>query len=159
MLRRIVKKKFWLKIIRTAPDACLELRDGGKMKIFSKILLFILIILYCFLFMQYKPWEPLIDRSRTVDTILASLVIIILTGLTVCALAMLFGKKGLKKWFIFFNFPYLIFGLYITQFAWTFWLFKTPTLLDKIKSSAIPFLLGVILPIAVVIYFIKWEKK
>jgi len=129
------------------------------MKILSKIILGILVALYCFLSVQYKPWEPLIDRSRISDTVLASLVATILIGLTVCALALICGRKGARKWFIFLNVLYLAFGLYVTQVVWTLWIFKTPTLLDRVKASVLPFLLGVILPIAVVVYFIKREKK
>jgi len=129
------------------------------MKTLSKIILGVLAALYCYLFVRYRPWEALIDRSRISDTVLASLVAIVLIGLTVCALILIGGRKGARNWFIFFNVLYFAFGVYATQVAWTLWIFQTPTLLDRVKASAGPFLLGVSLPIAVVIYFFKAEKK
>jgi hypothetical protein len=129
------------------------------MRVISKIILAILLLLYCFLFVHFKLWEPLFDRSKISDTILASAAVIILTGLITCAIFLLTGKKQARKWFIFFNLPYLAFGLYVMQFAWTFWIFKTPTLMDRIKAIAAPLLVGVVIPIAVVLYFLKFEKK
>ena len=129
------------------------------MKKISKILLGILVVFYCYLFVRYRPWEAWIDRSRISDTVLASLVAIVLIGLVVCALALIAGRKGARKGFVIFNVLYLAFGLYVTYIAWTLWIFQKPTLFDRMKASTGPFLLGVILPIAVVIYFLKRGQK
>jgi len=129
------------------------------MKVLSKAILIVLIILYCYLGVHFRLWEPFFNRSNISDMILASAGIIILAGLVASAIALIIGRKKARKWFIFFNLPYLALGLYLMHFNWNFWLFKTPTLMDRIKASTPSFLVGVALPIAVIIYYIKWEKK
>ena len=128
------------------------------MKKLSKVILGILAALYCYLFVRNQPWEAFMDTPNIPDMVLASSVTVILTGLVVCALLLISGRKGARNWFIVLNIAYLVFGAYITQIAWTLWIFKTPTFFDRIKASAGPFLLGVVLPIAVVVHFLKAQK-
>lgn len=131
---------------------------GEDMKKTSKVILAVLVVLYCYLAVHFKPWNEFKDKPRISDIMLASAAIIILAGLIVCAAAMIFGKKQARKPFIFFNLVYLAFGLYVTHVAWTLWIFRTPTLMDRIRASVSPFLVGVVIPVAVMIYFIKREK-
>lgn len=129
------------------------------MKKISKIILIILIALYCYLAVHFKPWNEFKGTPRISDIALAAAAIVILTGLIVCAALMLSGRKQVRKSFIFFNLAYMAFGLYAMQVAWTLWIFHTPTLMDRIKASAMPFLIGALIPIAAIIYFVKFEKK
>jgi hypothetical protein len=129
------------------------------MKKLSKILFSALAMWCLFLFVRYKPWEAWIGRSSISDTLLASLVAVVLIGLAVCAVLLIIGRKGARIWFIVFNVLYLGLGAYLTMFTWNFWLWHTPTFVERVRASSGAFLLGVIMPIAVVIYFIKAEKK
>ena len=129
------------------------------MKKTSKVILAALVLLYCYLALHFKPWDEFKNSPRLSDILLVSAVIVILAGLIICASAMIFGKKQARKPFILFNLAYLAFGLYVTQVSWTLWIFKTPTLMDRIRAGTWPFLVGVLIPIAVIFYFLRFEKK
>jgi len=124
----------------------------------TRIVLIVLTIFYFYvLFYFLKPLE-LLSEKHMFDVALGMAAIITLIGLIMSGIGILLKNARAKKLFIFYNFVYLLFGLYLAYFHWSFWLFKTPTLMDRVRSATVPLLLGVILPVALILYFLRNKK-
>lgn len=125
----------------------------------KKIMLILLIAIYIFIALYFKPWKPLIEGAKPFETTLAIVAIITLLGVVGCCIGMMLGYNLCRKWFFLFNVIFLLFGCYAAYMYWTFWIFEEPTFAEKVKDTAIPFLLGVAMPIWLFYYFTRASFK
>jgi hypothetical protein len=88
-----------------------------------------------------------------------------LVAIAICFLAVLVSVRGMwlgKRWSLWLSFlPALAslgLGLYIMYFRWTFWLWKEPTLTDRLLSITVENLGGllfILFPLFWLVYFIR----
>ena len=117
--------------------------------------LLVLAGIYALLLVYLRPWIPIVDPRGGGETLSAFIGIVTLVGLILTSLALFFGKDGARVPFLIFNFIYLIFGGFAVYFYWTFWLFQEPTIMDRVITTAAPFVIGIVLPIALFRYFLR----
>lgn len=110
----------------------------------DKFLLGLLAAYYSFLVVYYQPWK---ETWKMPDYAMMLIAVATLLGLAASCLFLVLGKKNWKGPFIVLNIVYFLFGCYVTHFAWTFWLFKEPTLMERITHTWVYFVLGVCLPV------------
>lgn len=125
----------------------------------NRIVLLILMGVYGFLGIYFKPWAYMVEKSGVEERLFSLTALITLIGLILCCFFMQFKKRAGRKCFFFFNGIYLLLGCFSVYFYWTVWFFKTPTLLDRIRDSLIPFLLGVAMPIGLFYYFLRSKRR
>lgn len=120
-----------------------------------KVILIVLIAIYIAIAFYFKPWESISGKSDAFENTLSIAAIITLLGVIGCCVGMLLGFNLCRKWFLFFNGVFLLFGCYVVYVYWTFWIFKPPTLIERIQSTTMPFILGVIMPLGLFFYFLR----
>ena len=123
----------------------------------NKIFLIILIGLYVFLFVHFKPWTDIIGNDDILDIMLASFSLITLMGLIMGCLGLLFNKKTNLACLIF-NGAYLTTGCFATYIYWSLWIFHTPTFAERVQKTTPAFILGICVPILLFYYFAKAGK-
>ena len=84
--------------------------------------------------------------------------------ITIAVLASGFGLWRMRAWALMLSWLIAVFafgfGCYMTHFRWTFWLFQTPTLLDKILAVLDPRTsLFIVVPVLWLIYSTRAQVR
>lgn len=114
-----------------------------------------LIVIYIGIALYFKPWESISRQSSAFELTLSIVAIITLLGVVGCSIGMLLGFNLCRKWFLFFNAVFLLFGCYVVYVYWTLWIFKPPTIMERMQSAIMPFILGVVMPIGLFCYYLR----
>jgi len=134
----------------------------------TDFILYILIVVYLSLLIYFKPWRFIAIGKKFSDVAFSIGLTVAFIALIVCCLGMLFRKNIARNLFLVLNFIYLLFGCF---FVYTYWRFADvlhtmlsfisgpPKLIDKIKDTATPFLLGVVIPLVLFYYFLRPKVK
>jgi len=122
----------------------------------NRLFLLILIALYVFLGMHFKPWKDLIGNNHLPDLLLALSSMLALIGLIFGCLGLIFNKNT-RIMCLIANGVYLIIGSFATYLSWTFWIFHEPTFTEKIQNTTPAFFLGILMPVFLLYYFAKVE--
>lgn len=119
----------------------------------KKIILAALIVIYIWLGWHFKPWDAVLGKPNLTDIFLAVTAVLTLAGLIISCGRMIAGSESARTFFLFFNSAFLLFGFYVSYISWTLWIFQTPTILDRIKATAAPLIIGIIMPLGLFYYF------
>lgn len=125
-------------------------------KLIRNIVMIAAIAIYVWLFFILELWRISPTELKTGWGMLSLVVIITIFGLIISCIGMIFGKKVFEKSFIVFNILYLVFGIYMVYFAWTFYIFEIPTFLDRLAHTRNALAFGVLMPLLLFYYL---EKK
>jgi len=124
----------------------------------NKIFLIILIGLYVFLFVHFKPWTDIIGNDDISEILFATFSLITMVGLIISCLGLLLNKKANLACLIF-NGAYLAIGCFATYIFWSLWIFHTPTFSEKLQHTLPAFILGICVPMLLFYYFAKVGKS
>ncbi len=128
-----------------------------KKKLIKNIVWIIAIAVYVWLFVSLEPWRINVKELMSGWGLFTLLIIITMPGLIVSCIGMILGKKGFGKAFVIFNGIYLVCGAYMVYFAWTFYIFKVPTLMERLASTRSSILFGILMPL-VLFYYLERTK-
>lgn len=126
-------------------------------KLIKNIVWIAAIAVYVWLFVSLEPWRMRAKDLTSDWGIFALLGIIVIPGLVVSCVGMILGKKAFEKAFMIFNGIYLACGVYMVYFSWTFYIFKVPTLMERLASTRFSILLGILMPL-VLFYYLERTK-
>ena len=121
----------------------------------KNIIWIIPIAIYIWLFLDLQLWQIDLKQLTSIWGIFSILLIGDMIGLIISCAGMMVGNKTSEKVFIILNAIYLLSGLYMVYFAWTFYIFKVPTISERIASTRNPLAFGVLMPILFFYYLGK----
>ena len=127
----------------------------------NKTLLSILVVVYAGLFLFLRPWEIFNRNPTPIDMVYSIGAIVTLLGLIAACVLMISRKahKLARALFVVFNVTYMLIGITAVVVYWSVWFFHTPTLTDRVRVAAMPFLIGVLMPVALVVYAVVHKEK
>ena len=105
------------------------------------------IAVYVWLFVSLELWRISIKEIKSGWGVFTILIIVTIFGLIVSCVGIILGKKIFERVFIMFNTIYILSGLYMIYFAWTFYIFKVPTIAERIASTRNIMAFGVLMPL------------
>ena len=116
------------------------------------------IAIYIWLFLSLQLWSIDLKRLTSGWTLFSILLIVDMIGLIISCAGMMVGNKTAEKAFRIFNGIYLACGLYLVYFAWNFYIFKVPTITERIASTRNALAFGVLMPL-VLFYYLERKLK
>ena len=116
------------------------------------------IAVYAMLFRYLELWKFNFKDMKSASDIFCFALIVLLYALIISGVGVISGSRIADKIFIVLNGIYLLCGLYAVYFAWTFYIFETPTLMDRIQHIRMSLAIGVVWPLLLFYYFQKKGK-
>ena len=115
------------------------------------------IAIYVWLFVSLELWRISLKELKTGWGAFDIMIILTMFGLIVSCIGIISGKKVFDKIFVMFNTIYLLSGFYMIYFAWTFYIFKVPTIAERIASTRNIMAFGVLMPL-LLFYYLERNK-
>lgn len=122
-------------------------------------LLLVAMGVYVFIFPRMDFWRLFSGEEEIKKLIFHATALVTLIGLIGCCMGMLRAKDLARRIFLGLNVLYMGYGAFGVHFSWTFWLGSTPTLWERVVDSSGPFAIGILLPLVLIIYFVREKKK
>ena len=124
----------------------------GNIKAVKNIVWIIPIAIYMWLFLSLQLWQIDLKQLTSGWGIFTILLIVDIVGLIISCAGMMVGNKIFEKIFVILNAIYLLSGLYMVHFAWTFYIFKVPTITERIASTRNVIAFGILMPLLLFYY-------
>lgn len=136
----------------------------------TKLILCVIIVVYLFIILHLKLWKSIMSGGKVWEIVFSIGIAITFIGLISSAFGMLFNKAIARKLFFIFNGIYLLLGCLAVYMYWHISelvsgmlsfisISGPPKFMDRIKDVAVPFLLGVVMPLGLFCYFLRPKVK